>query len=120
MIFNTISKFGDALNVFMTRSTAAPRSTKSNLRNLDTFDGSDPSKLQSFLTQCYLHFAERPQDFPSDDDKIYFIISYLHGSAQQWFSPNRYDPTSVPAWDGDFPVFIHELTLAFGSARSGG
>ena len=50
LIINTISKFGDALNIFMTRSTAAPRSTKLNLRNPDTFDGSDPSKLQFFLT----------------------------------------------------------------------
>jgi hypothetical protein len=55
----------------------APRSTKSNLRNLDTFNGSDPANLNLFLTQCYLHFAERTQDFPTDDDKILFMISYL-------------------------------------------
>jgi hypothetical protein len=42
------------------------------------------------------------------------MISYLRGTAQQWFAPNLYDPTSVPAWDGNFPVFVQELTMNFG------
>ena len=115
LIMDTIRTFRDAINVFSARpADLPPRSNRSNLRNPDTFDGSDPAKLSSFLTQCYLHFAERPQDFPDDDDRILYIISYLRGSAQQWFSPNLYDPTIIPVWDGNFAVFIQELTLNFG------
>ena len=97
-------------------SATAPRSTRSSLKNPDVFDGSDPSKLASFLNQCYLIFADRPQDYSQDDDKILFIISYLRGTAQKWFEPNLYDPTpgAVPLWDGNFPLFIRELSIHFG------
>ena len=109
----TVTMFRDSLQIW-NRSAQAPRSNKSNLRNPDLFDRSDPAKLHPFLTQCYLHFAERQQDFPEDDDKILFIMSYLRGTAQLWFSPNLYDTTAVPTWDGNFPLFIQELTLNFG------
>ncbi|KAJ7699393.1 hypothetical protein B0H17DRAFT_926695 [Mycena rosella] len=93
-----------------TQGSAPPRSSRSNLRNPDLFDSSDTAKLQTFLTQCYLHFAERRQDFPTDDDKIYYMMSCLQGTAQQWFKPNLYDTYGVlPAWDGNFPSFIQEL-----------
>jgi hypothetical protein len=85
-----------------------------NLRNPDTFDGSDLAKLNLFLTQCYLHFAEYMQDFPTDDEKVLFMISYLQGTAQQWFAPNLYDPTAIPAWDRNFLIFVQELTMNFG------
>jgi hypothetical protein len=41
------------------------------------------------------------------------MISYLQGTAQQWFTPNLYNLTSVLAWDRNFPVFVQELTLNF-------
>ncbi|KAF7328942.1 Retrotransposon nucleocapsid protein [Mycena venus] len=68
------------------------------------------------MTQCYLHFAEHEQDFPMDDDKILFTLSYLWGTAQKWFKPNLYDqtPSAVPAWDGNWLLFIKELTDNFG------
>ena len=113
VLLDTALTFRDVLLAFG-RQVNAPRSTRSNLRAPDTFDGSDPSKLAPFLTSCYLHFSERPQDFPTDDDKIFYIISYLRGSAQQWFSPNLYNPAAIPAWDGNFPLFIQELSLNFG------
>ncbi|KAF7362031.1 hypothetical protein MVEN_00548500 [Mycena venus] len=65
---------------------------------------------------CYLHFAKHEQDFPMDDDKILFTLSYLWGTTQKWFEPNLYDPTpgAVPAWDGNFLLFVNELTDNFG------
>jgi hypothetical protein len=53
------------------------------------------------------------QDFPTNDDKILFVVSYLWGTAQQWFAPNLYNLTSVLAWVGNFPVFVQELTMNF-------
>jgi Ty3 transposon capsid-like protein len=94
---------------------AAPRSTRSHLRNPDTFDGSDPAKLRPFLTLCALHFAERTQDFPDDDDKILYVMSYLRGVALEWFAPDIYDQSgTVPVWDGNFERFLQELQDNFG------
>jgi hypothetical protein len=113
VLLDTALTFRDVLLAFG-QQVNAPRSARSNLRAPDTFDGSDPSKLAPFLTSCYLHFSERPQDFSTDDDKIFYIISYLRGSAQLWFSPNLYNTAVIPAWDGNFPLFIQELSLNFG------
>ena len=106
----------NAINQYNVTATAAPRSTHSLLKEPKTFDGSDPNKLAAFLNQCYLIFADRPQDFPEDDDKIYYVRSRLRGTAQQWFEPNLYDqtPGPPPAWDGNFSAFIRELSLHFG------
>ena len=111
-----LRSFTTAIDHYNTSATMAPRSTRSSLKNPDVFDGSDPSKLASFLNQCYLIFADRPQDYREDDDKFFYIISYLRGTAQKWFEPNLFDPTpgAVPAWDGNFPLFIRELSIHFG------
>lgn len=95
---------------------APVRSSRSNLRNPDTFDGSDPMKLRPFLAQCYLHFAEREHDFKTDDDKIIYMMSFLRGTALDWFEPQMFDPdpNSVPAWDNNFPLFLQELQDTFG------
>jgi hypothetical protein len=63
-----------------------------------------------------LHFSERRQDFPSDDDKIIYMMSYLRGTALDWFEPQFFDPdpNTVPAWDNNLPVFIQELQDNFG------
>jgi hypothetical protein len=92
------------------------RSSRSNLRNPDTFDGSDPMKLRPFLAQCYLHFAEREHDFQTDDDKIIYMMSFFRGTALDWFEPQMFDPdpNTVPAWDNNFPVFLQELQDTFG------
>ena len=95
--------------------TAPPRSSRLNLRNPDPFDGSDPSKLPLFLSQCGLHFAERQQDFPSDDNQIIFVLSYLKGPAAAWFQPAMFaQDNTVPDWDGDFTLFVQELMSVFG------
>jgi hypothetical protein len=114
VLLDTALTFRDFLLAFGQQVNAPPRTARSNLSAPDKFDGTDPSKLAPFLTACYLHFSERPQDFPTDDDKIFYIISYLRGSAQQWFSPNLYNTSVIPAWDGNFALFIQELSLNFG------
>ena len=88
--------------------------TRSNLREPDTFDGEDPSKLKEFLAQCGYHFSERPKTFATDNSKILYVISYLRGDAQAWFSPDEYDDGTLPYWDGDFAAFIDELRGNFG------
>ena len=93
-------------------SNAAPRSLRSSLRNPEFFDGTDPSKLHPFLAQCYLHFAERPRDFRTDDDKNLFILSFLRGDAARLFTTSG--PQQELPWQGNFSLFIMEFFDVFG------
>lgn len=89
---------------------------RSNLKEPDTFSGTDPSKLRPFLTQVYLHFAERPHKFDTDNKKIIFIISYLRDLALESFQSDilRENGENIPYWDGNFELFIQELQYQFG------
>jgi hypothetical protein len=64
------------------------------VREPDTFDGSDPKKLKSFLVLCQLTYNDRPRAFRSDRKKINYVISFLRGTALEWFEPAIIDTTS--------------------------
>jgi hypothetical protein len=97
-------------------SVAPPRSTRTSSRAPDTFDGSDPSKFATFMSQIYLHIRERLQDFLTDNKKIFYVRSYLRRMAQQWFQPNIFADglVLIPFWDGNWELFIQELATNFG------
>jgi len=48
----------------------------------DTFNGSDPHKLNHFLFQCRLFFHANPSQFSTNEEKINFVMTYLSGVAQ--------------------------------------
>ncbi len=56
--------------------------------DLEPYDGSDPAKLHSFLSQCKLVFGSWPDEYRRDSPKIMFAVSWLKGTAQCWFKPN--------------------------------
>ena len=62
----------------------------------DTFDGTNPKKLRTFLVQCELVYSNWPKAFRLDRAKITFAQSYLKGMALEWFKPDLLD-TSDPA-----------------------
>jgi hypothetical protein len=90
---------------------APPCSTCTASKAPDTFDGSDLSKFAMFMSQIYLHIAKHPQDFPTDDKKIFYVRSYLRGMGQQWFQPNIFADRQapIPHWDGNWMLFVQEL-----------
>jgi hypothetical protein len=51
----------------------------------DTFDGSDPQKLNAFVLQCSLYIALRGSDFLEEAAKVSFMLSYLKGALLNWF-----------------------------------
>ena len=51
----------------------------------DVFDGLDTCKLQPSLVQCTLNFRDCPDAFSSDSAKVTFALSYLKGTALDWF-----------------------------------
>jgi Domain of unknown function (DUF4939) len=80
----------------------------------DPFDGSDTCKLQPFLVQCQLNFHDRPNAFASDKAKVTFALSYLKGTALDYFEPALMDPDKNPVWSTDYSKFISELRTNFG------
>jgi hypothetical protein len=60
------------------KSTLKPRSP-------DVFDGTDPTKLDIYAFQCSMYMAARPTDFPDDQSRVAFSLSYLKGVPLDWF-----------------------------------
>jgi hypothetical protein len=99
---------------------SAPKTTKSATkpRRPDTFDGSDPSTLDSFIFQCSMYIAARSGDFPDDEARVAFVLSYLHGAPLDWFQTELTHAVTcggqLPKWFAAFPRFLAELRRLFG------
>ena len=90
-------------------------SSKAKVHDPDVFDGSDPRKLQSFLVALSLVFADCPAYF-TKEKKVSYTLSYLGGTAKEWFEPDILDPdpNDPPAWMSSFKYLVQELTENFG------
>jgi hypothetical protein len=105
---NAVLELGDII--------AASHPTKlQKIKEPDTFDGTDSSKLDEWITQVTLYFTANPSVFESDEDKVIFAMSYLCGQALAWFQPDLLGGLSEdepePAWASDFVAFIHKLVV---------
>ncbi|KAG6326325.1 hypothetical protein ID866_12764, partial [Astraeus odoratus] len=92
-------------------------SGKTRVRKLDTFNGTDPKKLHTFLVQCKLNFQDHPHVFHLDHSKVTFAQSYLKGMALKWFEPDLLsssNPEDHPLWMDDWKEFVIELQSMFG------
>ena len=89
-----------------TRSLAKPNKP-------DTFDGKDPTKLNSFILQCKINFRDNSAAFPTDSDKVNFTLSFLQGTALQWYEPSILDDLYEP-WMDDWSLFVSGLRTNFG------
>ncbi len=68
------------------------------LKDPNTFDGSNPEKLDVFMTTVYINFQASPDDFVTEAAKISYIMSFLRGSAIDWLIPDilNHDPANPP------------------------
>jgi hypothetical protein len=91
-------------------------SARTKTREPDTFNGSDPRKLQPFLHQCYLNFQDRTDAFSSRSVKVTYALSYLKGTALDWFEPMLLEGDLIdePTWLSDYEEFVSELKVNFG------
>jgi len=98
---------------------APPAEPKSRVkpRSPDTLNGSDLGKLNAFIFQCSMYIVLRGQDFLDEASKVAFMLSYLKGSALDWFQTAATHGSSSlmsTAWLSSTPVFIDELCRLFG------
>jgi hypothetical protein len=98
----------------MTSNQSDTRGSK--VKEPESFSGSDPHKLQTFLFQCQVNFEDRPRSFPNGHKKVLYMLSYMTGDALAWFEPHLINPTTnlVPAWFHNYDLFVQELSLNFG------
>uniref|UniRef100_A0A670XNM3 DUF4939 domain-containing protein n=1 Tax=Pseudonaja textilis TaxID=8673 RepID=A0A670XNM3_PSETE len=76
-----------AAQVAQLQAHAAPPSQRKCLVAVpDKFDGNQ-AMFPAFLGQCQLFISLRAEDFPTDEDKVGFMISLLSGSAAHWAMP---------------------------------
>ncbi|KAF5363054.1 hypothetical protein D9758_012643 [Tetrapyrgos nigripes] len=89
---------------------------KTEVKKPDTFDGTDPRKLCPFLIQLQINLQNHPNAYTTDAAKISFALSYLSGSALEFFEPDILNPNPFnPAlWTLDFDIFVKELKDNFG------
>ena len=78
----------------------------------DVFNGLDTYKLQPFLVQCTLNFRDCPDTFSSDSAKVTFALSYLKGTAIDWFKLLLTSGENLP-WLNDYSNFVGELKNNF-------
>src|SRR3981189_1261534 len=58
-----------------------PTKQSAKIREHDTYDGSDPHKLRSFLALCHLNFHTLSGDCPEYPSKVNYTLSYHKGTA---------------------------------------
>ncbi|KAG6326545.1 hypothetical protein ID866_12544, partial [Astraeus odoratus] len=115
-VFESLTHTIDSLAHASRKSGSSSSRTK--VREPDTFDGTDPKKLCTFLVQCELNFQDRPSAFKKDCAKVVFAQSYLKGMALEWFEPDLLsssNPRSCPLWMDDWTEFVIELQSTFSS-----
>lgn len=91
-----------------------PTDSKSKSREPETFNGSDLEKLQQFLALLKLNFESCPCTFTDDASCVNYVLSYLRGSALEWFEPNILGPAHNVLWLNDFDEFEADLCANFG------
>ena len=69
--------------------------------------------LTPFLTQCLLNFRDHPDAFSNDSAKVTYVLSFLHGTALNWFEPTLTSGRYAP-WLTDYSAFISEFWNDFG------
>jgi len=95
---------------------SAPKPHQLKACILDTFNGSDPYKLNYFLFQCRFFFHANPLQFSTDEEKINFAMTYFSGVVQDWFKVplQQEDLGYAQPWLFTWHFFVKELRVHFG------
>jgi hypothetical protein len=88
-------------------------SRKAKAKEPDTFDGSDPRKLNNFILLCNLYFRNSPS-YSEDETKVTFALSHLRGTALEYFEPSILDSDDSPIWMDNWSAFVRTLRTQFG------
>ncbi|KIO07655.1 hypothetical protein M404DRAFT_23523 [Pisolithus tinctorius Marx 270] len=107
VVFDSLAK---AIKLLACNTCTSPESSsRTKFHKPNTFDGTDPKKLHTFLIQCKLNFQDWSQACRTDCAKVIFAQSYLKGMALEWFEPDLLrakDPNDQPLWMDSWREFM--------------
>ena len=89
------------------------KSGKAKAKDLDTFYGFDPHKLNSFLFLCNLYFRNNPS-YANDNAKVTFALTYLCGMALDFSELALSRLNDTPEWLDYWSTLVHTLCSQFG------
>jgi hypothetical protein len=95
------------------RRDGSSSSKRAKAKEPDTFDGSEPKKLNNFILLCNLYFRTNSA-YSQDATKITFALSYLRGMALEFFEPSFLDSDELPDWMDNWDAFVRTLRTQFG------
>ena len=95
------------------RRNSTSNSSGANAKKPDTFNGTDPKKLNNFILLCNLFFWNNSA-YSNDEAKVTFALSYLCEIALDYFKPTLMDSNKDPEWSTDWSAFIQVLHTQFG------
>ena len=103
----------------ISKMSSAPKPTNGvKPRAPDTFDGTDPLKVDNFTFQCSMYIAACSRDFLDDESRVTFALSYLKGTPLDWFQTELTHAMAqggqFPPWFASYPAFLEELRRLFG------
>ena len=65
-------------------TAADAKDAKTHLKKLTPFHG-DRKLVKKFIQECDLYIIGNSKDFPTDESKVIFILSYMDdGEAKKW------------------------------------
>jgi hypothetical protein len=92
----------------------APR-PRINTRDPNPYDGTNPTKLCAFISQCKLVFHSCPDNYEDDQNKITYAVSWLKGMALCWYEPNiLLNDDKLPDYATNWNDFKETLKTTFG------
>ena len=98
--------------------TLAERPTRPEtirIRVPDVFDGSDPTKFSAWKVQCSMYVQANQHLFPDRPSEVLWILSYLRGSAYDWFADQISDGSaSEESWFDSARNLFNEVERVFG------
>ncbi|MBW0580818.1 hypothetical protein O181_120533 [Austropuccinia psidii MF-1] len=71
-----------------------PAFKTSSMKAPESFDGTQPFKLRSFIQSCQLIFHNDPANFSQDRNKVLYATYFLIGRAAKWIEPYLYNLTN--------------------------
>lgn len=92
-------------------ATPAPEALREPKVNKPAEFSGKLSEYSNFISQCLLTFSMCPVSYAKDQQKVFFVISYLTGTPRSWARPILEDPNH--ALRKDFSAFKKALDAMY-------
>ena len=85
----------------------------SKVKELDTFNSSNPWKLNNFILLCNLYFRNN-LSYHDNEPKVTFTLSFLHSTTLEYFKPTILESDKTLPWMDNWSNFVCTLCTQFG------